>query len=135
MCIRDSSGDLLRLAGMLAAPDTGTVVPVSVLDLEATQAEVTARRNELAEAERLVLGEGAEATSVVRLDLTPSTGMLHASVEQAATSLLVGWKGFANRNGSAFGQRVDALLAASPVPVSYTHLDVYKRQRSCRSTR
>lgn len=38
---------------------------------EATQAEVTARRNELAEAERLVLGEGAEATSVVRLDLTP----------------------------------------------------------------
>ena len=118
----ERSGDLLRLAGMLAAPDTGTVVPVSVLDLEATQAEVTARRNELAEAERLVLGEGAEATSVVRLDLTPSTGMLHASVEQAATSLLVGWKGFANRNGSAFGQRGDALLAASPVPVIVARL-------------
>ena len=111
------SMDVLRLAGMLAAPDTGTVVPVSVLDLEATQADVKARRAELAEAERTILGEGAEATSVVRLDLTPSAGMLHASVEQAATAVLVGWKGFANRNGSAFGQRVDALLAASPVPV------------------
>ena len=111
------SMDVLRLAGMLAAPDTGTVVPVSVLDLEATQADVKARRAELAEAERIILGEGAEATSVVRLDLTPSAGMLHASVEQAATAVLVGWKGFANRNGSAFGQRVDALLAASPVPV------------------
>ncbi|MGB2858034.1 MAG: cation:proton antiporter, partial [Candidatus Microthrix parvicella] len=107
------SMDVLRLAGMLAAPDTGTVVPVSVLDLEATQADVKARRAELAEAERTILGEGAEATSVVRLDLTPSAGMLHASVEQAATAVLVGWKGFANRNGSAFGQRVDALLAAS----------------------
>lgn len=108
---------VLKLAGMLAAPDTGTVVPVSVLDLEATQTDVKERRAELAEAERVVLAEGAEATSVVRLDLTPSAGMLHASVEQAATSVLVGWKGFASRNGSAFGQRVDALLAASPVPV------------------
>lgn len=113
----ERSLEVLRLAGMLAAPDTGTVVPVSVLDLEATQADVKTRRAELAEAERVVLAEGAEATSVVRLDLTPSAGMLHASVEQAATSVLVGWKGFANRNGSAFGQRVDALLAASPVPV------------------
>ena len=36
--------------------------------------------------------------------------------------MLVGWKGFANRNGSAFGQRVDALLAASPVPVVVARL-------------
>ncbi|MEZ5381014.1 MAG: cation:proton antiporter [Microthrixaceae bacterium] len=120
---------VLKLAGILAAPDTGTVVPVSVLDLEATQGDVKERRKVLAEAERTILGEGAEATSVVRLDLTPSAGMLHAAVEQAATMVLVGWKGFASRNGSAFGQRVDALLAASPVPVVVARMGPQEQTR------
>ncbi|HUF33279.1 MAG TPA: cation:proton antiporter [Acidimicrobiales bacterium] len=112
------SGTLMRIGALLARPDSGRVVPLTVLDLETGSDVVEDHRTRLiAESERMVLAAGADAQSVVRLDLTASAGILHAAVEQSATCLLMGWRGYTTRKESFFGERVDALLALSPVPV------------------
>jgi Kef-type K+ transport system membrane component KefB len=112
------SSTLMRVAAHLAAPDSGRVVPLTVLDLETGTDVVDDHRNRLvAESERMVLAAGADAQSVVRLDLTASAGILHTAVEQGATCLLMGWRGYTTRREAFFGERVDALLALSPVPV------------------
>jgi Kef-type K+ transport system membrane component KefB len=112
------SATLMRIGAHLAAPDSGRVVPLTVLDLETGSDVVEEHRARLvAESERMVLAAGADAQSVVRLDLTASAGILHTAVEQGATCLLMGWRGYTTRRESFFGERVDAIVALSPVPV------------------
>jgi hypothetical protein len=43
--------------------------------------------------------------------------VLHTVVEGGGTSLLIGWKGYANASENFFGGVIDAILQASPVPV------------------
>lgn len=108
----------IELASNLAAPESGSVLPVQVLDLEAQAAEVQERREALVAAlEPQILGTGAEATPIIRLDLTPNSGLLHAVVEQSATCLVLGWRGYTNRRDATLGEQLDALVALSPVPV------------------
>lgn len=108
----------IQLAAMLAADESGEVVPIQILDLESTPADVTARRAAMAEAlEPMILATGAEASPAIRLDLTPNAGLLHAVVEQQATCLVLGWRGHTTRRHAVLGEQLDALLALSPVPV------------------
>jgi Kef-type K+ transport system membrane component KefB/nucleotide-binding universal stress UspA family protein len=114
----DAYQPVIRLASLIASADSGTVVPLTVLDLEATPDQVRGLRDHLTDkVERLALASGAEATSMVRLDFTPSAGMLHAAVEQQASCIVMGWKGWTTRRESFFGEQIDAMLSASPVPV------------------
>jgi Kef-type K+ transport system membrane component KefB/nucleotide-binding universal stress UspA family protein len=114
----DDAEPVLRVASLIAAADAGTVVPLTVLDLEATSQEVRALQEHLTEGvERRALAHGADARSVVRLDFTPSAGMLHAAVEQQASCIVMGWKGTSTRREAFFGDEVDAMIAAAPVPV------------------
>jgi nucleotide-binding universal stress UspA family protein len=107
-----------RIASLLAASDSGTVVPLRVLDLEATAADVRRLHGELTtRIESLAMANGAEAHSVVRLDLTPSAGMLHAAIEHQATCILMDWRGSTNRRGAILGDKLDAVVATAPVPV------------------
>ena len=77
---------IIKLAAALAAGESGEVIPVQVLDLESTAAEVKERRAAMTETlEPMILATGAEASPGVRLDLTPNAGLLHAAVEQQAT--------------------------------------------------
>ncbi len=108
----------IQIASALAANDSGTVLPLSILGLGTTPPEVHRRREELtAGVERTVLAHGAEARSDVRLDASPGAGALRAAVEQDATCIVIGWKGWSTRRESFFGEAVDALLLATPVPV------------------
>jgi len=110
--------DTIDLASRLAAPESGSVLPVQVLDLEATPAEVQEKRGVLVSTlEPQILGTGAEATPIIRLDLTPNAGLLHAAVENGATCLVLGWRGYTARRGATLGEQLDVLLALSPVPV------------------
>jgi Kef-type K+ transport system membrane component KefB len=109
---------LIAIASALAAPESGSVLPVQVLDLESTAAEVQERRTTMLQTlEPRILATGAEASPTVRLDLTPNAGLLHAAVEQQATCLVLGWRGHTNRRHAILGEQLDVLLALSPVPV------------------
>ena len=108
----------IDLASRLAAPESGSVLPVQVLDLEARADEVQEKRKLLVSTlEPQILGTGAEATPLIRLDLTPNAGLLHSAVEQSATCLVLGWRGYTARRGAVLGEQLDVLLALSPVPV------------------
>jgi Kef-type K+ transport system membrane component KefB len=109
---------MVDLASRLAAPESGSVLPARILDLEARPADVQARRTAMVETlEPRILGTGAEVTPIIRLDLTPNAGLLHATVEQSATCLILGWRGYTARRDAVLGEQLDALLALSPVPV------------------
>ncbi|HEY1119111.1 MAG TPA: cation:proton antiporter, partial [Acidimicrobiales bacterium] len=110
--------DVIDLASRLAAPESGSVLPARILDLESLPADVQAKRAAMVETlEPKILGTGAEVTPIIRLDLTPNTGLLHAAVEQSATALVLGWRGYTNRRDAVLGEQLDVLLALSPVPV------------------
>jgi Kef-type K+ transport system membrane component KefB len=113
----DPSG-MIDLAARLAAPESGSVLPAQILDLESRPADVQARRAAMVETlEPRILGSGAEVTPIIRLDLTPNAGLLHATIEQQATCLVLGWRGYTARRDAVLGEQLDALLALSPVPV------------------
>lgn len=117
----DSATSLIRFAALLAGPDSGSVIPVNVLGFEATRDEVEAHRRLTEGAEAVALRHGAEARSVVRVDSTTTAGILHTIVEQGATSMLVGWKGYTDRRTGFFGSVIDGLISQSPVPVAVCH--------------
>jgi Kef-type K+ transport system membrane component KefB len=109
---------MVDLASRLAAPESGSVLPARILDLEARPADVQAKRAAMVETlEPRILGSGAEVTPIIRLDLTPNAGLLHATIEQQATCLILGWRGYTARRDAVLGEKLDALLALSPVPV------------------
>jgi nucleotide-binding universal stress UspA family protein len=107
----------LKLAALVAGPDSGKVVPVNILGFGADQSEVEEHRELATEAEKIALANGAEASALVRIDASPTAGVLHTVVEGGGTSLLIGWKGYANARENFFGGVIDAILQASPVPV------------------
>lgn len=115
--------ELLSIAAALAAPDGGTVVPLTVLDVRSTAARVHEVRSQLTErAERAVLARGAEARSEIRLDTTAANGVVHAAAEHDVTSVVTGWKGRPTRRESFFGRQLDNLLLRSPCPVMVVRL-------------
>ena len=116
-----TAGPLIELAGLIAGPDHGSVVAVNVLDHRSTPSEVDEHRMVTAAAERAALRVGAEAESLVRIDANPSAGITHTVVERAATCVLLGWKGYANRREDFFGSIIDAVIERSTVPVLLAH--------------
>jgi Kef-type K+ transport system membrane component KefB len=112
-----SAGSLVKLAALVAGPDNGSVVPVNVLGFDASPQQVEEHREITTDAEKIALANGAEAQALVRIDSSPTTGVLHTLVESGGTALLIGWKGFANARENFFGGVIDAILSASPVPV------------------
>lgn len=109
---------LVEVAAAIARRDSGVVVPLTVLNFDAAPDEVERLRDELTgEVESVALGSGADLRSMVRIDVTASAGMLHTAIESGASSILLGWKGYAARSSSYFGEDTDAIITLSPVPV------------------
>jgi Kef-type K+ transport system membrane component KefB/nucleotide-binding universal stress UspA family protein len=108
---------LVRVAAQVAAADSGAVVAVNVLPLDARPDQIRAHRDLAAAAEKVALGAGSEVQTSVRIDATTSGGVLHTVVEQEGTALVMGWKGYANAREGFFGAVIDRIVADSPVPV------------------
>ncbi|MGK2929625.1 MAG: cation:proton antiporter, partial [Acidimicrobiales bacterium] len=114
----DLAPRLVAIAAALARVDKGVVVPLTVLAFDAGPREVRGLHDELTGyTESVALANGADLDALVRIDVTPSAGMLHTVIEGGASCILLGWKGFAARRTSAFGEDTDAILTLSPVPV------------------
>jgi len=110
-------GPLVRVAAQLAAPDSGAVVAVNVLPLAAREDAMQAHRRLADTAEKVALSAGAEVETSVRIDTSPGGGVLHTLAERSGTSLVMGWKGYANAREGLFGTVIDQVIASSPVPV------------------
>ncbi|MEX1162730.1 MAG: cation:proton antiporter [Nitriliruptor sp.] len=110
-------GSLVRVAAQVAAADSGAVVAVNVLPLDARPDQLRAHRDLATLAEKVALGAGSEVTTSVRIDTTPAGGVLHTVVEQQGTALVLGWKGYANAREGFFGSVIDRIVTESPVPV------------------
>ncbi|HVL97870.1 MAG TPA: cation:proton antiporter [Egibacteraceae bacterium] len=108
---------LVKVAALVAASDSGSVFPVNILGFDASREQVDEHKAVTAEAEQVALRHGAEARSLVRIDASPTAGVLHTVVEGGATSVLIGWKGYANARENFFGGVIDAILEHVPVPV------------------
>jgi Kef-type K+ transport system membrane component KefB/nucleotide-binding universal stress UspA family protein len=112
---------LVRVAAQVAAPDSGAVVAVNVLPFDARPDQLKAHKALAADAERVALAAGAEVTTSVRIDSSPSGGVVHTSVEQGGTCIVMGWKGYANAREGLFGTIIDQVIAQSSVPVLVCH--------------
>ena len=114
----DRAEALVEVAAAIARRDSGVVVPLTVLNFDAEPEEVDRLREELTgRVESVALANGADLTSVVRIDVTASAGMLHTAIESGASSILLGWKGFSAHRTSRLGEDTDAIVMLSPVPV------------------
>lgn len=111
-----TAGPLMSIAGLLAAQDSGKVLAVSVLGFEADRDALDEHRSAIEDAEQEALARGAEASSVVRIDSSASEGVLHTIVENDGSSVLLGWKGYANAREHFFGGIIDSVLAHVDVP-------------------
>lgn len=110
-------GSLVRVAAQVAGADAGAVIAVNVLPFDARPDQVKAHRELASAAEKVALGAGSEVLTSVRIDSSPSGGVLHTIVEQSGTALVMGWKGYANRREGLFGSVIDQTVSKSPVPV------------------
>lgn len=117
-----SRNSLVRLAAMMARRDSGFVVPLTVIDANVAEEEMEflAEANEAAE--RVALSHGAEATGVVRIDRTPTAGILHTLVERRGSLLVLGWSGQTGRSGALFSTLIDQVLSEAPVPMLVARL-------------
>jgi Kef-type K+ transport system membrane component KefB/nucleotide-binding universal stress UspA family protein len=108
---------LVRIAAQVAAPDSGAVVAVNVLPFDARPEQMKIHRELAATAEKVALAAGSEVSTSVRIDSSTVGGVLHTIVEQSGTSLVMGWKGYANAREGFFGSVIDQIVSRSPVPV------------------
>ncbi len=108
----------VQIASAIASADTGTVFALEVVGRESSATDVAKCREDLiGSVERDVLSRGAEAQSEVRLDSSRSSGVLHAAAELDATCIVTAWKGWSTRRESFFGESIDVMLGATPVPI------------------
>ncbi len=118
----ESARGLVRLAALLARPESGTVMPLTVVGPEISDEELERSRVLAARAESMALSQGVEATGLVRIDRSLSAGVLHTIVEHQATFMLVGWKGYTGTRESLFGSVIDEIVGRSSVPLAVTRL-------------
>ena len=108
----------IELAAALGKRDTGTVLALSVLDLSAGPADVKIRRAFVTDTvEATALANGCEARSIVRLDLTPGAGIVHAAIEHEATLIIVDWDERRSGSHDRFSSIADTLIDLANVPV------------------
>ena len=125
----DTIESLVRVAGLIAAPDAGAVVAVNVLPFDAAPEQVRVNRGLASRAERAALAAGSEVNTSVRIDASIDGGVLHSVVEQDGTCLVMGWEGQTRRRGALFGTVIDRCVAISPVPVLVCRPGVDERTR------
>lgn len=112
---------LVRVAAQVAAPDSGAVVAVNVLPFDARPDQIRAHKDLAATAEKVALRAGSEVTTAVRIDASAVGGVLHTSVEQGGTCIVMGWKGYSNAREGFFGSVIDQVISRSNVPVLVCH--------------
>jgi Kef-type K+ transport system membrane component KefB len=111
-----SAPQLARFAARLAMADGGVVVATHVL-VDTDQEVVKGAKRLLEDAAQPAAAEGGEVELQMRVDASPTAGILHIVAERAASLLVLGWQGLTPIQDVLLGSRVDEIVAGCTVPV------------------
>jgi Kef-type K+ transport system membrane component KefB/nucleotide-binding universal stress UspA family protein len=117
----DATHHLLELALMIARADAGTVIPLHVVTQRDAASVAQGRETQVA-AEQFISSSGAESVGIVRIDSSIVRGISHATLETAATMVLVGWTETSTTRRTVLGSVVDDVVSRVPAPVVVAHL-------------
>lgn len=109
-------GPILKLAGMVAASNTGTVSPLVVVSSGALPLRVDEAGLKLEEAEAIATRSGAEAEGLVRVDSSTKAGVLNVVTERNASMIMISGGDGRRLQDVVFGGPMMSIGGASPVP-------------------
>jgi hypothetical protein len=103
---------LMKLAAGIAHPDDGLVVPYAIP--EPGKRDIARERVE--EATRVASSLGLDSDGVVRVDESFTSGTLNLVEQDDVTLVLLSWQGIRFLSDYVFGNDIDGVGEASPVP-------------------
>ena len=111
-----SAPQLARFAARLAMADGGVVVATHVL-VDTDQAAVQHAKQLLEDVAQPAAAEGGEVELQMRVDVSPTAGILHIVAERSASLLVIGWQHLTTIQDVLLGSRIDEIVAGCAVPV------------------
>ena len=116
----NNEDNLLNLALILAKKAEGTLLPLNVLsDREGNVApEARIQQKQLLDtAETLAHAANAKVQTIARVDDAIDRGIVRTAIEQDASLVICGWKGYSTYQDSFFGSTIDNVALKLPIPV------------------
>jgi hypothetical protein len=113
----DTAAWLGRMAALLARPDDGLVVPVSVLTPEMPPRAIEQARLAVARAEEAANEGGVAVQGRVVTGMRVPTAVLDAVDDAGASLVLMGWQGQTTAH-NVFGELIDSVMGRSSVPLA-----------------
>lgn len=113
----DTAAWLGRLAALLALPDEGLVVPVSVVTPEMSEGVADQARLAVARAEEAAAAHGVAVRGRVVSGQRVPTAVLDAIDDDDASLVLMGWQGQTTAH-NVFGELIDSVMGRSSVPLA-----------------
>ena len=114
---------LLDLALILTKAGSGTLLPLNVLSDHrgpVSEEAIQQQTKILEEAENIAHAMAAEVEPIARVDDTIDGGILRTALEQDASVIISGWKGFSTYKDNFFGSVLDNVANRARVPVLVT---------------
>lgn len=124
----ETERNLVEMAALLARHEGGRIVPLSIAraiaQMEAADLDIAIDRSEMLVAAAVQLSQtfGVNAQPVIRIDNDVAQGISHASREQHASLIVMGWGETSSLRARLFGNVIDRVLWASHCPVAVTRL-------------
>ena len=114
---------LLNLALILTKAGGGMLLPLNVLSDHhgpVSEEAIQKQTQLLAEAENIAHAAATEVSPIARVDNTIDGGILRTALEQDASVIISGWKGFSTYKDNFFGSVLDTVANRARVPVMVT---------------
>ncbi len=114
----ETQENLIALASLLAHNSEGTLLALNVA--QEVHGQVTGldhQRQLLEMVPKLIANPDAPVELVRRVNSSFARGILHASIEKEATSIILGWRGQPSIRQSIFGTVLDEVVWNAKVPV------------------
>lgn len=112
---------LVRMAALVAAPDGGTLVPLTVVPTDVPSAQRNQAHDLVRSAERHAADHGVDAAGIVATSDSVPDAVIEAVEERAATLVLMGWQG-RSTHLNVFGALIDSVVGRSSVPLGVARI-------------
>ena len=116
----NNEDNLLNLALILAKTADGTLLPLNVLSDREGSVSPEARiqqRQLLDTAETIAHAANAKVKTIARVDDAVDRGIVRTAIEQDASLVVCGWRGYSTYQDSFFGSTIDNVALRLPIPV------------------
>lgn len=124
----ETERNLIEMAALLIRRESGRVVPLAVtpahIHMDSPELEKDIQQSKILLSKAVELGRefGVEVEPLVRIDQGIVHGINHASREQDASLIVMGWGSITGIRARLFGNVIDSVLWASHCPVAVTRL-------------